>query len=116
MKIAIPYDKGKVGQHFGSTEVFRFYETHNGVIRIGEAVPVSGTGHGVMCAVLQENGADALICGGIGGGAIEAIESCGIRVYAGVTGNADEAVAALLQERLIYDTESAREHHGHHKE
>ena len=45
---------------------------------------------------------DALICGGIGGGAQMALSNAGIRLYAGVSGSADEAVQALLNLSLIH--------------
>lgn len=38
---------------------------------------------------------DALICGGIGGGAQTALADAGIRLYSGISGSADTAAQAL---------------------
>ena len=43
----------------------------------------------------KRQGVDTLICGGIGGGAQNALAQAGIRLFGGVSGNADEAVNAL---------------------
>ncbi|MEI3340259.1 MAG: NifB/NifX family molybdenum-iron cluster-binding protein [Eubacterium sp.] len=44
---------------------------------------------------------EAVICGGIGGGAIQALERFDIAVFADVAGDADQAVEDLLADRLI---------------
>ena len=56
---------------------------------------------------------DTLICGGIGYGAQVALAEAGIRLYGGVTGNADDAVRAFLAGDLAYDPEVQCDHHGH---
>ncbi|MCR5215585.1 MAG: peptidylprolyl isomerase, partial [Lachnospiraceae bacterium] len=55
-----------------------------------------------------------LICGGIGGGAMMALDSVGIKVYAGASGNTDECVAQLLAGTLPQVGEANCDHHGHH--
>ena len=73
-KIAVSYDNGQIFQHFGKTETFRVYETDDGQVT-GSALLASGeTGHGALAGLLAENGVDVLICGGIGGGAMAALE------------------------------------------
>ena len=61
----------------------------------------------------EDKGVDALICGGIGGGAQTALAQAGIRLYGGVSGGADEAVRALLDGRLAYDPDVRCGHHDH---
>lgn len=46
---------------------------------------------------------DVLICGGIGGGAQNALAEAGIKLYGGVSGNADEAVNAYLEGKLDFN-------------
>ena len=41
----------------------------------------------------MQNGVDTLICGGIGGGAQAALAEAGIKLYGGVSGDADAAVS-----------------------
>ena len=53
---------------------------------------------------------DTLICGGIGGGAQNALNAAGIRLFCGVSGDADSAVEALLRGELEYSTEANCSH------
>ena len=73
-----------------------------------------GRAHGARAGVLQQLGADVLICGGIGGGAQAALASAGIRLYGGASGPADAAVDALLAGRLDYQSDVHCDHHGEH--
>ena len=57
--------------------------------------------------------ADILICGGIGGGAQNALAQAGIKLFGGVMGNADEAVKAYLNGTLNYNANVQCNHHGH---
>ena len=54
-----------------------------------------------------------LICGGIGGGAQAALAEAGIKLYGGVSGDADAAVSALLSGNLGYDPNVHCDHHDH---
>ena len=69
MKIAVTYEDGRIFQHFGHTEQFKIYETADGRIVRAEVVDTNGSGHGALADFLMRQGVDALICGGIGGGA-----------------------------------------------
>ena len=53
------------------------------------------------------------ICGGIGGGAQAALAEAGIKLYGGVSGEADAAVKALLSGNLGYDPNVHCDHHNH---
>ena len=114
MKIAVTYENGQVFQHFGHTEQFGIYDVANGAVTAREIVGTNGSGHGALAGFLQERGVDTLICGGIGGGAQQALAQAGIRFYGGVTGGADEAVAALLAGKLVFDAAVHCDHHGQH--
>ena len=61
----------------------------------------------------MQNGVDTLICGGIGGGAQAALAEAGIKLYGGVSGDADAAVSALLSGNLGYDPNVHCDHHDH---
>ena len=84
MKIAVTYENGQIFQHFGHTEQFKL-----------------------------QNGVDTLICGGIGGGAQAALAEAGIKLYGGVSGEADAAVNALLSGNLGYNPNVHCDHHDH---
>ena len=57
--------------------------------------------------------AGTVYCGGIGGGAQNALAQAGIKLFGGVMGNADEAVKAYLNGTLNYNANVQCNHHGH---
>ena len=119
MKIAVTYENGQIFQHFGHTEFFKIYEVADGKVLNAQVVDTMGSGHGALANVLVILGVDTLICGGIGGGARNALSSVGITIYGGVSGDADAAVAALLANSLEFDPNAKCSHHGeghHHEE
>lgn len=113
MKIAVTYSAGLVFQHFGHTEKFKIFEIENGKIQSSEIVSTNGSGHGALAAFLKEQNVNAVICGGIGLGAKNALSDAEIEVYGGVKGLADEAVKALLDGTLKYSSEANCSHHDH---
>jgi FKBP-type peptidyl-prolyl cis-trans isomerase 2/predicted Fe-Mo cluster-binding NifX family protein len=113
MKIAVTYDKGNVFQHFGHTEVFKIYETEGNEIVSSELMDTNGTGHEALAGLLKESGVDAVICGGMGQGAKDALTEAGLDVCAGQEGNADEIVKAYLRGELV-DSGVNCDHHGEH--
>ena len=113
MRIAVTYENGMVFQHFGHTSQFKVYDVENGEIKNAQVVDTNGSGHGALAGLLQVIGADVLICGGIGGGARMVLDAAGIRLYGGVSGEADKAVEALLQGGLNFDPNVRCSHHDH---
>ncbi|MBR4500815.1 MAG: DUF134 domain-containing protein [Clostridia bacterium] len=122
MRIAVTYENGDIFQHFGHSEQFKLYDAEDGKIVGEQVVNTNGSGHGALAGFLQAAKVDALICGGIGMGAQAALSDAGIRLYAGVRGNADTAAKALAEGTLEYDPNARCDHHdrrgdgdcGHH--
>ncbi len=83
MKIAVPYSDGQVFQHFGKSEQFKIYDTIDDEIISSEIVDTSGSGHSALADFLKEKGAGVLICGGIGVGAVTALQNAGIQIWEG---------------------------------
>ena len=113
VRIAVTYENGEIFQHFGHTEQFKLYDVENGVIISHEVVDTNGSGHGALAGLLAAMKVDALICGGIGGGAQVALKEAGIQLYGGVSGNADEAAQALAAGKLDFDPNVHCDHHHH---
>ena len=111
MIIAVTYENGEVFQHFGHTEQFKIYRIEDGKVASSAVVPTNGSGHGALAGFLTADGVDTLICGGLGGGARQALSEAGIKIYPGVTGSADAAVAALLNGTLAFDPDTMCHHH-----
>ncbi len=113
MKTEVTYDNGEVFQHFGHTEYFKLYDIDGTNVSEGKVVPTNGSGHGALAGFLKALGVEALICGGIGGGAKAALADAGITLYCGVQGSADEAARALANGTLNDDPDTVCEHHSH---
>ena len=89
MRIAVTYENGQIFQHFGHTKQMKVYDVEEGRITREQIADTAGGGHGALAGFLSGLGVDTLICGGIGGGAQEALAQAGIRLLGGVTGEAD---------------------------
>ena len=113
MKIAVTYENGNIFPHFGHTEQFKIYDVNEGKITDERVVNTNGSGHGALAGMLSGLNVDTLICGGIGAGAQNALAEAGIKLYGGVSGSADDAVAALLSGNLVYNPDVKCNHHGH---
>lgn len=114
MRIAVTYENEEIFQHFGHTAQFKIYDVENGKIKSSEIVDTNGSGHGALAGLLRALQVDALICGGIGGGAQMALAEAGIKLYGGVSGDADEAAEALVSGTLTYNPNVMCSHHGEH--
>ena len=114
MRIAVTYENGEIFQHFGHTEQFKLYDVEEGKIIKEQVAGTNGSGHGALAGFLQAAKVDALICGGIGMGAQMALADAGIKLYAGVQGQADAAAKALAEGTLEYDPNARCDHHDHH--
>lgn len=112
MLAAVTYENGEVFQHFGQTPEFMTYIIQDGKV-IGKAPLITGgASHVELVDLLVIDHVDALIAGGIGFHAVDLLTQAGIEVYAGVTGSADDAAAALAAGTLASD-DSAMHHCGH---
>lgn len=114
MKIAVTYDGKNVFQHFGHTEQFKIYEIENNEIVSSKVLSSDGEGHSALAQMLATENIDKLICGGIGGCAVNALGNAGIEIFAGIAGDADEAVSAYLKGNLEQTTSPNCNHHGDH--
>lgn len=113
MRIAVTYENGEIFQHFGHTEQFKVYDVEDNKIVSSQVLDTNGSGHGALAGILQALNVNVLICGGIGGGAQMALSQAGIKLYGGVSGNADNAVNALLGGTLDFNPDVKCSHHEH---
>ena len=113
MKIAVTYEEGNIYTHFGHCENFKMYVVEENEIKSSELVKPTKGGHGALAGFLKDNGVDALICGGIGQGARDALSESQIKFYPGASGNADKSVQALIDGNLEYNPKTVCAHHNH---
>ena len=116
MRVATTYDNGNIFMHFGRSEQFKIYDIQDGKVLNEQVVGTGGTGHGALAGLLANGGVDTLICGGIGGGAINALAQASITVYAGAQGSCDACVEALIAGTLAQNGEATCGCHGHDHE
>lgn len=113
MRVAVTYEDGQVFQHFGKTEEFKIYDIEEGKIVDTKVLNTNGQGHGALASFLKEAKVDALICGGIGGGAKAALDEAGITLYSGLKGSVDQAIEALNKGELVSGQGATCGHHEH---
>lgn len=111
MKVAVTYENGMVFQHFGKCQNFLVLNIENKQIKDRNLLSSDGNGHGALAALLKQEQVDVLICGGIGQGARNALQTAQIQVIAGAMGNADVAVDAYLSGSLQDDPKGTCDHH-----
>ena len=120
MKIVVASMGHDVAGHFGHCETFRFFDTADGKILSEQAVPNPGHRPGFLPNFLADHGAQVIISGGMGGGAVDIFNERGVEVIVGAQGDAQEAVESYLNGQLIstgsicHNHEHADECGGHH--
>lgn len=113
MKIAVTYEDGNVFQHFGHTEIFKIYDVEDGKVVGSSLMDTNGTGHEALADLLAGSGVEALICGGMGQGAKDALSAAGLEICAGQAGDADEVIEAYLRGELVDSGVNCDHHHEH---
>ncbi|MDO4746532.1 MAG: NifB/NifX family molybdenum-iron cluster-binding protein [Bacillota bacterium] len=114
MKIAVAAMGKEVAGHFGHCEQFIFFETADGKITSVEAVPNPGHRPGFLPNFLADNGAEVIISGGMGGGAVDIFNQRNVEVIVGVQGDAQTAVETYLKGELVSTGSVCHEHaHAH---
>ena len=113
MRIAVTYENGAIFQHFGHTQHFKLYDVEDNKVVRAVVMDAQGYGHGALAGFLKAFQVDVLICGGIGGGAINALANAGIDIYPGIDGSADMAGMQLLSGVLPKRADVRCSHHDH---
>lgn len=100
MKIALPCVNNEVSGHFGHCENFLIFTEENGKIVKTDSLPSPEHKPGFLPNFLNEQGANVIIAGGIGGSAINILNSFDIEVITGATGDPKTAVEKYLAGEL----------------
>ncbi|MCR4879340.1 MAG: NifB/NifX family molybdenum-iron cluster-binding protein [Bacilli bacterium] len=122
MIVAICFEKGRVGQHFGHTEEFKIYDVKEGKKEVEYYyVKTQGEGCSALVPILKTNKVNVLVCGGLGQGAYNHLIEAGIIVVPGVEGEVDDVFGQLMEGSLKYGEGPNCDHHDeghecHHEE
>jgi predicted Fe-Mo cluster-binding NifX family protein len=99
-RIAVATEDAQVAQHFGHCPSYRVYDVADGTVQTVQEVANPGHDAGFPPDFVAALGANVVIVGGIGAGAINRFQDHGIEVIAGADGLADAAVREYLAGRL----------------
>ena len=110
MKIAVAAMGKNVAGHFGHCENFIFFDTADGGITGVNSVPNPGHRPGFLPNFLADRGVEAIIAGGMGGGAVEIFNERNVEVIVGAQGDARAAVEAYLRGELESTGSICHEH------
>ncbi len=110
MKIAVAAMGKTVAGHFGHCENFIFFDTADNKITAENSVANPGHRPGFLPNFLADNGAEVIIAGGMGGGAVDIFNERGVEVIVGAQGDARNAVEAYLRGELKSTGSICHEH------
>ena len=113
MKIAVTCENNEVFQHFGHTPEFAVFEAEDGKIISETIIKTGDSGHGALATLLSAEKVDVLICGGIGGGAINALARENIFVVGGAECNVRQAAEDFANGKLKVRENFHCNHHDH---
>ena len=119
MKIALPASGSMIFSHFGHCEDFLLFEVEGNEIVSETRIANPGHKPGFLPNFLADQGANVVIAGGMGGGAVDIFNERGVEVVLGAQGDARAAVNAWLAGDLKSTGSVCQHHdheHGHHHE
>jgi len=116
MKVAVPTRGNMVDDHFGHCEMYTVFTVNENLkIENTEILP-SPQGCGCksnIASVFKQMGVTVMLAGNMGGGALNVLNSHGIKVYRGCSGNVNQLVEAYLKNEIA-DSGIGCDHHDHH--
>ena len=116
MKVAIPSSGDQVNPHFGHSEEFTVVGIEGQQVGSMEIISARMLqhNHGGLAGLIKDSGADIVIAGGIGPGAVQALEAAGLRVVTGASGKVEEVAEKYARGELSSSGESCSHSHHHH--
>ena len=118
MKIAIPITDGRLEAHFGGCTRFALVEADpaSKVVLSTRIIAAPPHAPGLFPRWLREQGANAVIVGGIGQRALDIFAEQGIEVRSGQPGTPVPELVAGYLAGLLGAAPGGCAHHGHHHE
>ncbi len=119
-KVAIPVTiNNQVDDHFGHCEFYGVYtiSDENEIVDVETIKSEQGCGcKSNIASVLADKGVSIMLAGGIGGGAINVLNSWGIDVIRGCSGNAADVVKLFIEGEIADNGVSCAQHEQHNAE
>jgi len=95
MKVAIPLFSSRVSPRFGFAPEILVAEVSDGTVSSTSKLPTAGMTPNQVLSLLAAQGVDTVICAGVSGLWQNLMAARGMRLIAGVIGEADEALKAF---------------------
>ncbi len=119
MKIALPSNQNRVDAHFGHCEYFTVFTINDNKEIISEEKVMSPAGCGCKSNIvhtLSQMGVEVMLAGNMGDGAVNVLNSQGIRVLRGCAGDVRSVTEKWLAGSLQDSGVGCHEHeHGCHQ-
>ena len=113
MKIALPSSENKVDSHFGHCEYFTVFTIDDNKEIISEDIVKSPAGCGCksnIVQILSQMGVDVMLAGNMGEGAVNVLNSHGIKVLRGCSGDVKTVTKKWLEGNLVDSGVACHEH------
>lgn len=109
--VAVPVemDGETINPHFGHSNYFRVYTIADNEVVTVKLVQNKAEHHKIA-TYLKSIGVDVIIAGSIGEGNLEDVEGCAMKLYRGISGNADAAVREFILGDLVDDSSFVCDH------
>ena len=101
MNVAIPLFGTRVSPRFDCAQVVLVVEADDGQYRHRREVVFAGLAPHERINRLLQLGIDTLVCGGIDRWSAESLQAAGVKLFAFTTGEAEDALALLLEGSLV---------------
>jgi predicted Fe-Mo cluster-binding NifX family protein len=103
MKIAIPYNEGRVNEHFGQSREFVIYTVTDGKISNKKVVGSEEFchNHEGLAGLLRDEQVGVVIAGGIGRSMMIALQAMGLKTVTGATGDTARVAEDYAGGRLV---------------
>ena len=117
MRLAVPTRDGHVDDHFGHCAYYTVFDIEDGqIVRTERLDSPEGCGcKSNIASVMQEMGITLMLAGNMGNGALNKLESHGIRVIRGCKGDIEAVVGGYLSGFIMDSGESCDHHECHSK-
>lgn len=116
MKIAIPTRNSTVDGHFGHCEYYTIFNIDDNNQIANSQFMASPEGCGCqsnIASLLQNMGVSLMLAGNMGGGALQNLNSFGVEVIRGCSGNVNEVVKEYLAGNIKDSGEGCQAHEEH---
>jgi predicted DNA-binding protein (UPF0251 family)/predicted Fe-Mo cluster-binding NifX family protein len=116
MIVAVPYLRGDVNAHFGSTQAFLIAEGVGDRLERTSVFEVQGMkhNHAGIAGFLKDQGVEVILAGGMGAPMQQALKLQGFALYCGVSGPAVAAVEGFLRGEIEQSESTCGQHQGEH--